>query len=189
MRATSTRCSSAMAPTASPMATRASPATGARSAGSIAPTSPRCSAALEKIGYDVGSADGLPGFKTRRSIGDWQAKNGRAADLLSRQGAGVGELELTLSAAPAPRARRDAPRRGSRTSAAAPRGRRSARSPSVRRPGPPDERVDAAAAPSPASRRRRRQRLLQHRLAPPGRASRRNPRPAAAACLAGRCAD
>ncbi|CAM5572328.1 lytic murein transglycosylase [Aquamicrobium terrae] len=35
--------------------------------------------ALEKKGYDVGSADGLPGFKTRRSIGDWQAKNGRAA--------------------------------------------------------------------------------------------------------------
>jgi peptidoglycan hydrolase-like protein with peptidoglycan-binding domain len=35
--------------------------------------------ALEKIGYDVGRADGLPGFKTRRSIGDWQAKNGRAA--------------------------------------------------------------------------------------------------------------
>jgi len=34
---------------------------------------------LEKKGYDVGSADGLPGFKTRRSIGDWQAKNGRAA--------------------------------------------------------------------------------------------------------------
>ena len=33
---------------------------------------------LEKIGYDVGSADGLPGFKTRRSIGDWQAKNGSA---------------------------------------------------------------------------------------------------------------
>ena len=33
---------------------------------------------LEKLGYDVGSADGLPGFKTRRSIGDWQAKNGRA---------------------------------------------------------------------------------------------------------------
>jgi lytic murein transglycosylase len=32
---------------------------------------------LEKIGYDVGSADGLPGFKTRRSIGEWQAKNGR----------------------------------------------------------------------------------------------------------------
>ncbi len=33
---------------------------------------------LEKLGYDVGSADGLPGFKTRRSIGDWQTKNGRA---------------------------------------------------------------------------------------------------------------
>jgi len=33
---------------------------------------------LEAQGYDVGSADGLPGFKTRRSIGDWQAKNGRA---------------------------------------------------------------------------------------------------------------
>ena len=30
-------------------------------------------------GYDVGGADGLPGFKTRRSIGDWQAKNGHAA--------------------------------------------------------------------------------------------------------------
>lgn len=35
--------------------------------------------ALEKEGYDVGSADGLPGFKTRRSIGEWQTKNGRAA--------------------------------------------------------------------------------------------------------------
>ncbi|MFU0506877.1 lytic murein transglycosylase [Pseudaminobacter sp. NGMCC 1.201702] len=34
---------------------------------------------LEKAGYDVGGADGLPGFKTRRSIGAWQAKNGRAA--------------------------------------------------------------------------------------------------------------
>ncbi len=34
---------------------------------------------LEKIGYDVGGADGLPGYKTRRSIGDWQARNGRAA--------------------------------------------------------------------------------------------------------------
>ncbi len=31
---------------------------------------------LEKLGYDVGGADGLAGFKTRRSIGDWQAKNG-----------------------------------------------------------------------------------------------------------------
>jgi hypothetical protein len=34
---------------------------------------------LERAGYDVGGADGLPGFKTRRSIGAWQAKNGRAA--------------------------------------------------------------------------------------------------------------
>ena len=31
---------------------------------------------LERQGYDVGGADGLPGFKTRRSIGDWQKKNG-----------------------------------------------------------------------------------------------------------------
>lgn len=34
---------------------------------------------LENKGYDVGSADGLPGFKTRRSIGAWQEKNSRAA--------------------------------------------------------------------------------------------------------------
>ncbi|MGH6763236.1 MAG: lytic murein transglycosylase [Phyllobacterium sp.] len=32
--------------------------------------------ALEAQGYDVGGADGLPGFKTRRSIGDWQSKQG-----------------------------------------------------------------------------------------------------------------
>lgn len=32
---------------------------------------------LEDKGYDVGGADGLPGFKTRRSIGDWQKKNGQ----------------------------------------------------------------------------------------------------------------
>ncbi|MFD1744528.1 lytic murein transglycosylase [Rhizobium helianthi] len=31
---------------------------------------------LQAKGYDVGKADGLAGFKTRRSIGDWQAKNG-----------------------------------------------------------------------------------------------------------------
>lgn len=31
---------------------------------------------LEKLGYDVGGADGLPGFRTRRSIGHWQQKNG-----------------------------------------------------------------------------------------------------------------
>jgi lytic murein transglycosylase len=35
--------------------------------------------ALEAKGYDVGSADGLPGFKTRRSIGIWQSKNGKPA--------------------------------------------------------------------------------------------------------------
>jgi lytic murein transglycosylase len=35
--------------------------------------------ALEAKGYDVGGADGLPGFKTRRSIGDWQGRSGRAA--------------------------------------------------------------------------------------------------------------
>lgn len=34
--------------------------------------------ALQAKGYDVGGADGLPGFKTRRSIGDYQAKSGRA---------------------------------------------------------------------------------------------------------------
>jgi lytic murein transglycosylase len=34
--------------------------------------------ALEAKGYDVGGADGLPGFRTRRSIGDWQARQGLA---------------------------------------------------------------------------------------------------------------
>lgn len=33
---------------------------------------------LEKQGYDVGGADGLPGFRTRRSIGEWQAREGMA---------------------------------------------------------------------------------------------------------------
>lgn len=32
--------------------------------------------ALVAKGYDVGKVDGLPGFKTRRSLGEWQAKNG-----------------------------------------------------------------------------------------------------------------
>ena len=31
---------------------------------------------LEAKGYDIGKADGLPGFKTRRSIGRWQAEQG-----------------------------------------------------------------------------------------------------------------
>lgn len=33
---------------------------------------------MEKLGYDVGGADGLPGYKTRRSIGEWQVANGLA---------------------------------------------------------------------------------------------------------------
>lgn len=32
---------------------------------------------LERLGYDVGGADGLPGFRTRRSIGEWQQKAGQ----------------------------------------------------------------------------------------------------------------
>ncbi|MFA7416664.1 MAG: lytic murein transglycosylase [Rhizobium sp.] len=32
--------------------------------------------ALVAKGYDVGNIDGLPGYKTRRSLGDWQQKNG-----------------------------------------------------------------------------------------------------------------
>lgn len=31
---------------------------------------------LQAKGYDVGAVDGLPGFKTRRSIGDWQHSKG-----------------------------------------------------------------------------------------------------------------
>lgn len=34
--------------------------------------------ALVAKGYDVGNVDGLPGFKTRRSLGDWQARSGLA---------------------------------------------------------------------------------------------------------------
>jgi len=34
---------------------------------------------LEALGHDVGGADGLAGFKTRRSIGAWQQANGRAS--------------------------------------------------------------------------------------------------------------
>lgn len=34
---------------------------------------------LERRGYDVGGADGLPGYKTRRAIGAWQEKAGRPA--------------------------------------------------------------------------------------------------------------
>lgn len=35
--------------------------------------------ALERMGHDVGGADGLAGFKTRRSIGRWQEATGRPA--------------------------------------------------------------------------------------------------------------
>jgi hypothetical protein len=35
---------------------------------------------LEGKGFDVGGADGLPGFKTRRSIGEWQQQNGIEPD-------------------------------------------------------------------------------------------------------------
>ncbi|WP_172327374.1 lytic murein transglycosylase [Mangrovicoccus sp. HB161399] len=35
--------------------------------------------ALERMGHDVGGADGLPGYKTRRSIGRWQESRGMAA--------------------------------------------------------------------------------------------------------------
>ncbi|WP_265516142.1 lytic murein transglycosylase [Nitratireductor luteus] len=35
--------------------------------------------ALEGMGYDVGGADGLAGFKTRRSIGNWQEREGKIA--------------------------------------------------------------------------------------------------------------
>ncbi|MEM9129153.1 MAG: peptidoglycan-binding protein, partial [Pseudomonadota bacterium] len=34
---------------------------------------------LERDGHDVGGVDGLPGFKTRRSIGRWQEANGQSA--------------------------------------------------------------------------------------------------------------
>lgn len=42
--------------------------------------------ALEKKGHDVGGADGLPGFKTRRSIGRWQEATGRAATCFPKAG-------------------------------------------------------------------------------------------------------
>ncbi|MHA6346969.1 lytic murein transglycosylase [Roseivivax sp. CAU 1761] len=40
--------------------------------------------ALEAAGHDVGGADGLPGFKTRRSIGRWQEAQGRPATCFPR---------------------------------------------------------------------------------------------------------
>ena len=42
--------------------------------------------ALEALGHDVGGADGLAGFKTRRSIGRWQEANGRPATCFPERG-------------------------------------------------------------------------------------------------------
>ena len=39
----------------------------------------RMQRALEKKGYDVGGPDGLIGFKTRRSVGQWQERNAKRA--------------------------------------------------------------------------------------------------------------
>ncbi len=52
--------------------------------------------ALERQGYDVGGSDGLPGYKTRRSIGQWQEKNGTETDLFSRR-FDEGQAEVTAS--------------------------------------------------------------------------------------------
>ena len=41
---------------------------------------------LEQEGYDVGGADGLPGYKTRRSIGEWQRKKGIKASCFPTSG-------------------------------------------------------------------------------------------------------
>ncbi|WGW03593.1 lytic murein transglycosylase [Tropicibacter oceani] len=42
--------------------------------------------ALERMGHDVGGADGLPGFKTRRSIGRWQEAKGQPATCFPEAG-------------------------------------------------------------------------------------------------------
>ena len=42
--------------------------------------------ALQEQGHDVGGADGLAGFKTRRSIGRWQEANGRPATCFPEPG-------------------------------------------------------------------------------------------------------
>lgn len=41
---------------------------------------------LEAMGHDVGGADGLPGFKTRRSIGRWQEATGQRATCFPEPG-------------------------------------------------------------------------------------------------------
>ncbi|SFD56768.1 lytic murein transglycosylase [Roseivivax sediminis] len=40
---------------------------------------------LQALGHDVGGADGLPGFKTRRSIGRWQADRGETPTCFPRK--------------------------------------------------------------------------------------------------------
>lgn len=42
--------------------------------------------ALERMGHDVGGADGLAGFKTRRSIGRWQESRGEPATCFPEAG-------------------------------------------------------------------------------------------------------
>ena len=42
--------------------------------------------ALETLGHDVGGADGLPGFRTRRSIGRWQETAGHGATCFPEAG-------------------------------------------------------------------------------------------------------
>lgn len=42
--------------------------------------------ALQAMGHDVGGIDGLPGFRTRRSIGRWQEATGRAATCFPEPG-------------------------------------------------------------------------------------------------------
>ncbi|MEP5092067.1 MAG: lytic murein transglycosylase [Paracoccaceae bacterium] len=44
---------------------------------------------LESLGHDVGGADGLPGFRTRRSIGRWQEATGQRATCFPRKGMSV----------------------------------------------------------------------------------------------------
>ena len=42
--------------------------------------------ALQGMGHDVGGADGLVGYKTRRSIGRWQEATGQAATCFPKAG-------------------------------------------------------------------------------------------------------
>ena len=44
---------------------------------------------LVKQGHDVGGVDGLPGYKTRRSIGRWQETNGQRATCFPKNGMGL----------------------------------------------------------------------------------------------------